>query len=885
MNSDSDSNDSVEVIVGETGVDSSFDPLLPVPTSHHTAADRLLYSHDSQGRLALEQRKTTSAPFEETLFGSLSRFCSVVVIGALHHGKTSLLKLFTPTEIPPLEVTPGRGISVRNHVFSSLLSGGCSYPSSKMVNFIDTPGHSQLFCEAAAGMRLADVALLCVDAVEGLDRSAENLVKHAVQVEEIPIVLVITKVDRLLGEQKLPPTDAYRKLLYIVDSVNNTIASYTSHTNRSVLVSPENGTVWFSSFRYGFLFSLESFACKYAAAYPALDAACFSQKLWGPLCFEDRTFKKITKGEQKPTFVSFVLEPLYKVVAHAITGGRSAPFSSELDPSPRSPLDALTGAMRTYLGNDANDVLHAVLPTVHERQRVLKSKYCPKQYPDDQRVVAVSSFSQIADPSSSKVLRIFRVLSGTVRAGADMVMLDDSAKDANSSSHSFRVKGVYRPYGGTLHSVDAAGEGQVVFIEGVPPTMTSHILMLADDIGGGDRTMEDFCLFPIDSTERVIHVSLELKEPTALQRWETGLGGLLQTSCGLSMTKEETGEYTFSGYGELHLDVALQQLRQSLCPSIATGVSKPFVSFSESVFQAEGVLALSSHKEHESLGFVCGKADPILTRDLTEGRFSFPVLPFQPSPGPTFFKEISKEGQSPFWAAPPMYSSHFDLLDIRHVIAPAPDKTKGSNIFVDDTLPEECVYPKRSRGHWETMLYGFNAAMKNGPLVGEVVRDVVTRLVCYDIRNEKLKNAAIRSHTRNGIKDALLGAKPRLLEPVFSIDVLTSDEYVDTVTGLFQKRRGVVVSSKPIPASIFTRMHCRVPAIETFGLETQIRVHTSGQAYPSQYFSDWEMVSGDPFDNKIQVGPREPAKAYQLSRDFVSKTRFRKGLPPLEQSL
>lgn len=49
--------------------------------------------------------------------------------------------------------------------------------------------------------------------------NTERLIKHAVQ-ERMAITICINKVDRLIGELKLPPTDAYYKLRHIVDEVN-----------------------------------------------------------------------------------------------------------------------------------------------------------------------------------------------------------------------------------------------------------------------------------------------------------------------------------------------------------------------------------------------------------------------------------------------------------------------------------------------------------------------------------------------------------------------------------------------------------------------------------------------------------------------------------------
>lgn len=52
--------------------------------------------------------------------------------------------------------------------------------------------------------------------------NTERLIKHALQ-ERLALTLCINKVDRLILELKLPPTDAYFKLRHIVEEVNSII--------------------------------------------------------------------------------------------------------------------------------------------------------------------------------------------------------------------------------------------------------------------------------------------------------------------------------------------------------------------------------------------------------------------------------------------------------------------------------------------------------------------------------------------------------------------------------------------------------------------------------------------------------------------------------------
>jgi len=69
-----------------------------------------------------------------------------------------------------------------------------------------------------------------------------------------------------------------------------------------------------------------------------------------------------------------------------------------------------------------------------------------------------------------------------------------------------------------------------------------------------------------------------------------------------------------------------------------------------------------------------------------------------------------------------------------------------------------------------------------------------------------------------------------------------------------------------------------IPLIESFGFETDLRTHTQGQAFCQSYFDHWEVVPGDPLDKSIILRPLEPAPLDSLAREFMVKTRRRKGL-------
>jgi U5 small nuclear ribonucleoprotein component len=89
---------------------------------------------------------------------------------------------------------------------------------SYLLNILDTPGHVNFCDEQTAALRLADGAVIVVDAAEGCMAQTEASIKAAVQAK-LPISLVINKMDRLILELKLPPSDAYHKLCHVLQEV------------------------------------------------------------------------------------------------------------------------------------------------------------------------------------------------------------------------------------------------------------------------------------------------------------------------------------------------------------------------------------------------------------------------------------------------------------------------------------------------------------------------------------------------------------------------------------------------------------------------------------------------------------------------------------------
>jgi 116 kDa U5 small nuclear ribonucleoprotein component len=201
---------------------------------------------------------------------------NIALVGHLQHGKTAfmdMLVLETHDIADRLEKRMGkkrdeqlrytdthimerdRGLSIKAAPMSLVLQS--TKGKSHLFNIIDTPGHVNFVDEVAASLRLVDGLALVVDVVEGVQVNTEQIIRHAV-LEDIPMTLIINKMDRLILELRLPPSDAYFKLKHVVEEVNTVIENTRPGSGESKRLSPEKGNVLFACSDMGWCFTLES---------------------------------------------------------------------------------------------------------------------------------------------------------------------------------------------------------------------------------------------------------------------------------------------------------------------------------------------------------------------------------------------------------------------------------------------------------------------------------------------------------------------------------------------------------------------------------------------------------------------------------------------------
>ena len=198
---------------------------------------------------------------------------------------------------------------------------------------------------------------------------------------------------------------------------------------------------------------------------------------------------------------------------------------------------------------------------------------------------------------------------------------------------------------------------------------------------------------------------------------------------------------------------------------------------------------------------------------------------------------------------------------------------------MDDTLPTE-VDKDRLLTVRESIVQGFQWGTREGPLCDEPIRNVKFKILDANIAAETIHRSRgqVIPTARRVAYSAFLLATPRLMEPIYSVEIQAPADCVSAIYKVLTARRGHVTSSSPKPGTPMYTVMAFIPLIDSFGFETDLRTHTQGQAFCLSVFDHWEIVPGDPLDKSIYLRPLEPAPMESLAREFMVKTRRRKGL-------
>jgi len=741
-----------------------------------------------------------------------------------------------------------------------------------LINLIDSPGHVDFSSEVTAALRVTDGALVVVDCVSGVCVQTETVLRQAIA-ERIKPVLLMNKMDRALLELQLDQEDLYLTFQRIVENVNVIIATYADDDGPMgiVRVDPANASVGFGSGLHGWAFTLKQFAEIYAKKF-GVDVDKLMKKLWGENFFNPKTKKwaKSKADDNTRSFCMYVLDPIYKMF-DAIMNFKKEETDKLLD---RLELKAkmkheelalegkplMKAVMRNWLpAGDAMFqmiVIHLPSPVTAQKYRAAALYEGPA---DDQSCVAMTNcdpngplmmyISKMVPTSDKGRFYAFgRVFSGKIATGQKVrIMGPNFVPGKKEDLYEKSIQRTILMMGGRVEAIEDVPAGNICGLVGVDQFLVKTGTITTFKEAHNMKVMK-FSVSP------VVRVAVEPKNPADLPKLVEGLKRLSKSDPMVQCLIEESGEHIIAGAGELHLEICLKDLEEDHA-QIPLKKSDPVVSYRETVSEESSIMCLSKSPNKHNRLFV--KAVPMpdgLAEDIDDGK----VNPRDD------FKIRGRYLADTY---------EYDITEARKIWCFGPD-TNGPNLMIDCTKGVQYLNEIK-----DSVVAGFQWASKEGVLCDENLR--ATRFNLYDVALHAdaihRGGGQIIPTARRVLYASMITAEPRLMEPVYQVEIQCPENAVGGIYGVLNRRRGHVFEEAQTPGTPMFVVKAYLPVNESFGFTADLRSNTGGQAFPQCVFDHWQIMPGDPM--------AEGTKTYQIVEDCKARKGLKPGIPDLNNYL
>ena len=148
------------------------------------------------------------------------------------------------------------------------------------------------------------------------------------------------------------------------------------------------------------------------------------------------------------------------------------------------------------------------------------------------------------------------------------------------------------------------------------------------------------------------------------------------------------------------------------------------------------------------------------------------------------------------------------------------------------------------------IMKGIMSRMEQGPLTGSYARDV--RVIVYDGKMHPVDSNEISFMLagRNAFSEAFKNAGPKILEPIYDVEVFVPSDRMGDVMGDLQGRRAMIMGMSSEKG--FEKLVAKVPLKEMSSYSTALSSLTGGRASFIMKFSSYELVPTDVQDKLIK---------------------------------
>jgi len=593
-----------------------------------------------------------------------------------------------------------------------------------IINLVDTPGHVDFTGKVTRALRAIDGAVVVVDAVEEIMAQTEILTRQALE-ECVRPVLFINKIDRLITELQLDAEQIQKKLNHLIDSFNDLIEVYSETPYKTQWkVNPQKGNVAFGAALHGWGFTVNIAKQKTVK------------------------FQNIITAYQQHDDLEKLRQtiPVHKAI-----------FEMAINTLP-NPRKAQAYRVDTIWDIQGDSTVGRALANCQD---------------DGPTVMYITNVAATPEGGCTATGRVF---SGKIHKGDKVHLVNTSAE--------VEIGEVYIDMGFFQEKVSEVSTGNLAAVS--LPLMVKVGETLVDL--AHKQEMPPFkCINYV--SEPVMTLAVEPKNPQQTSELLVALEKMSSEDPNLHVTThKETGEYLLSGMGELHLEIATNQLKRDFGLEIIP--SSPRVVYMESITQ-QGIIA-------------CVKSPN------KQNSFSVQVEPEQEG-----YQELSSKEMDKLL--------HFD--------------ENGNALIMDFNIKKTQV---TSETVLKSLIGGFEYACRAGPLCSEPIRCVKVKLIDMQLSLNQDDPNEIMHGIGKAIFASFLTAKPTLLEPIYDTTVSVSSNLAGECSRILTTRRGKIKSFKQ--NGLLTAIKGFIPVAETFNLSKELRSATSGRAIWQSIFDHWEKL-------------------------------------------
>jgi len=415
--------------------------------------------------------------------------------------------------------------------------------------------------------------------------------------------------------------------------------------------------------------------------------------------------------------------------------------------------------------------------------------------PDPAAPVSLFVFKTTVEQHIGRVL-YFKVMSGTVKIGDDLLNEDRGSKERISQL--FVVAGQNRTEVSELHAGDI---GATVKLKDVN---TGHTLN-----GKGADNRFDFIKYPNSKYRRAIKAANEAdseKMMEILNRMRS------EDPTWVIEQSKELKQVIVSGQGEFHLKTLKWRLENS--EKLAVEFFEPKIPYRETI--TKSARADYRHKKQSGGAGQFGEVHLI-------------VEPYQEGmPMPEVYKFGGQEYK-------------IQARDVQEL----PLEWGGKLVFVNSIVGGSI-----DARFLPAILKGIMGRMEQGPLTGSYARDV--RVIVYDGKMHPVDSNEISFMLagRNAFSEAFKNSGPKILEPIYDVEVSLPAEYMGDVMGDLQGRRAMIMGMQSEKG--YEKLLAKVPLKEMSNYSTSLSSITGGRASFTMKFASYELVPTDVQDKLLK---------------------------------